>query len=197
MSGPKSTKIKRICEICQNQFLVKPSRIGISRFCSRTCQGQSKRISMERRFHRHIGPKNENGCIIWTGTRNDKGYGAISWGTNNRGKREAHRVAWELSNGPIPDGLCVLHRCDVRSCVAIEHLFLGTKTDNNADRVSKNRSAKGENNGSAKLTHEVVRQIRERYAVGGIFQYELASEYGMAQSNIGRIVRREIWAHVP
>lgn len=53
--------------------------------------------------------------------------------------RLAHRVAWMITNGPIPDGLCVLHRCDNPPCVNPAHLFLGTVQDNNADRDAKGR----------------------------------------------------------
>lgn len=82
-------------------------------------------------------------CILWAGTRNPDGYG-------KRGDNYAHRLAWEAAFGPIPPGLCVLHRCDVRPCVNPEHLFLGTKGDNARDREAKGR---GRTNGLENKTH--------------------------------------------
>ena len=75
-------------------------------------------------------------CLEWTAGRNQRGYGRFK----RAGKTElAHRVAWELANGPVPTGMCVLHRCSSPCCVAVEHLFLGTQADNNADMVAKGR----------------------------------------------------------
>ena len=84
--------------------------------------------------------KNPNGCWEWTGARLLKGYGVFSvekitgWGTI-----PAHRFSWILHNGIIPRGMCVLHKCDNPPCVNPEHLFLGTKNDNNKDMAIKKR----------------------------------------------------------
>jgi hypothetical protein len=75
-------------------------------------------------------------CWEWTGTRNQKGYGQIASGGC---KGMAHRIAWTLANGPIPDGLCVLHRCDNPPCINPAHLWLGTVADNNLDKKIKGR----------------------------------------------------------
>ena len=77
----------------------------------------------------------EGKCWDWQGAI-CVGYGTIG---NKYKYRGAHRYSWELSNGPIPKGLCVLHKCDNRRCVNPDHLFLGTKGDNNRDRVKKGR----------------------------------------------------------
>ena len=79
----------------------------------------------------------EDKCWNWQGAI-CVGYGSIG---DNNGRRGTHRYSWELSNGPIPKGLCVLHKCDNRQCVNPDHLFLGTKGDNNRDRVKKGRDA--------------------------------------------------------
>jgi hypothetical protein len=77
-----------------------------------------------------------DGCWIWTGSRNPKGYGRLN--TGNR-VRLAHAISWELSHGAVPDGLWVLHRCDNPPCVRPDHLWLGTAADNTADMVAKGR----------------------------------------------------------
>ena len=80
----------------------------------------------------------ETGCMIWMRGVVGKGYGA----TNVSGRFvQAHRRAWEITYGPIPEGICVLHKCDVPLCVNPKHLFLCTITDNNRDLVAKGRSA--------------------------------------------------------
>ena len=84
-------------------------------------------------------PEPMTGCHLWIGGADPDGYGVISR-QGRRGKQErAHRVAYELFVGPIPDGICVLHRCDTPACVNPEHLFLGTNLDNVRDRDAKGR----------------------------------------------------------
>ena len=78
------------------------------------------------------------GCWEWQGGRAAFGHGLIHLGNGNK-LVQAHRVAWELANGPIPDGLCVLHHCDNPPCVRPTHLFLGTLGDNARDMVAKGR----------------------------------------------------------
>lgn len=92
------------------------------------------------RFYGYIQVTDD--CWLWTGGRNPKGYGVFK--VSGVGFRGAHRVAWELANGPAPAGLCVLHHCDNPRCVRVDHLFLGTKADNSADMVAKGRQSHGE-----------------------------------------------------
>lgn len=89
------------------------------------------------RFESKFIPEPNTGCWLWTATSVKYGYGTFHW----RGKdRYAHRVSWELYRGTWPSTLCVLHKCDTPACVNPEHLFLGSRTDNNADCVSKGRN---------------------------------------------------------
>lgn len=96
------------------------------------------------------------GCLEWTGCKTDKGYGRLYF---NGGPRLAHRLAYEEWRGPTND-LGVLHRCDNPCCINPEHLFLGTRADNNRDRKEKGRSSAGERHPFSKLTEEQVREIR-------------------------------------
>lgn len=110
----------------------------------------------------------------------------------------AHRVSFELHTGPIPAEMCVCHTCDVPWCSNPGHLFLGTYADNNRDRDMKGRGRlthreRGEGNWAAKLTEGQVREIRARYQAGGVSQAVLATEYGVVQPHISRIVRAEAW----
>lgn len=90
-----------------------------------------------KRFWSKVNKSGE--CWIWTASKRNKGYGAFVYpsldGDIIQGR--AHRFSWEIHFGPIPEGLCVLHKCDIPACVNPEHLFLGTKADNNRDLYEK------------------------------------------------------------
>jgi HNH endonuclease len=101
-----------------------------------------------------------------------------------------------MTHGSIPRTAYVLHRCDVPACVNPSHLFLGTAADNAADAKAKDRHVRGERNGCAKLTDADIREIRARYAQGGITQEQLGRQFGTTQVNVGRIVRGVAWTHL-
>ena len=148
-------------------------------------------LTIEERFTRIGWTVTTAGCWEWNGGRNDRGYGKISRGrVSAGGPMIATRVAWEIHNGPIPDGQYVCHRCDNPPCVNPEHLFLGTRAVNNADMASKKRTANGERRPQAKLTDDQVDEIRSRYASEGISQKALGREYGVDQSTVSLIVNR-------
>jgi len=139
----------------------------------------------------------EAGCLEWQGYRETFGYGQIRI---NGKLYKAHRYAFELAYGPIPEGLVICHRCDNPPCCNPEHLFLGTHADNIADRCAKGRTRTGhlygEESVSAILTAADVISIRTQYAAGGVTQTGLASEYGVTQSAIWLIVHNKKWRNL-
>ena len=109
----------------------------------------------------------------------------------------AHRIAWELTNGPISMGLNVLHRCNVAACVRPTHLYLGTQRENTRDSIANGTYHRwfGANHPRTHLTDDDVRAIRARSAAGEKYR-DLAAEYGVTFGLIGHIVRRRVWKHV-
>ncbi len=157
-------------------------------------------IPLAVRFFNHIGRKTPTGCILWAGKIERNGYGrmtAVRAGRDRKGREvAAHRVAYELMVGPIPDGLDVLHRCDNRPCINPTHLFVGTNDDNVADMVRKGRQARGVRHHRAKLTEAAVTDIRRRYHGGTATQQQLAEEYGITRPHISYVVGKRGWKHV-
>ncbi len=153
-------------------------------------------------------------CWLWTGARHARGYGAVMVGSRRDGTRRmtyAHRISYELTNGPIPSGMLVRHACDNPPCVNPAHLLAGTQTDNMRDAAERGRTTsgdrhpwrthpelirRGEAHHGAKLTGEHVREIRRRYAAGGISQRVLGAQYGIQQGAVSAILRGKKWSHV-
>lgn len=153
-----------------------------------------KKESIQERFWSKVNITDLFSCWEWTGYKNIQGYGII--GINGK-LIKAHRVAWELIYGPIPENICVLHKCDNPSCVYIGHLFIGTYQDNNADRDRKNRQActQGELNGQCTLTAKQVLEIRKMYKEGHKCR-ELSKMFETSKQNIKNIVYRHSWKHI-
>lgn len=112
-----------------------------------------------------------------------------------------HRLSFELFNGPIPVGSLVCHTCDVPECCNPAHLFVGTRKSNTYDMIDKgrdNRGApkRGEASHLAKLTQSQVTELRRRYAAGEASQRLLGIDYGISQSAVFKIVRRQRWRDV-
>lgn len=136
-------------------------------------------------------------CWEWRGFRDRNGYGQLRAGQPLVGLY-AHRVAYALAFGHIPPGMSVCHKCDNPACVYPRHLFLGTQTDNNADRDRKGRgrSLHGAAHGSAKLTEAQVADIRAR-AANGESQRSILRSYNVSQAGISAVVGRRNWKHLP
>jgi len=135
----------------------------------------------------------KEGCWLWKAGKDGKGYGLIGNGSHyDFHKILAHRLSWMLYNGPIPDGLCVLHKCDNPICVNPNHLFLGTKGDNAKDRDEKGRVAHGEEHYKAKLTKKQVEQIRQLRLVG-LKITEIAKLFDVSKGHVSEIVSKKVW----
>lgn len=153
-----------------------------------------RNIPLEERFWSKVNKTDK--CWVWTGSKRPNGYGAIKI----NGKVEStHRVAWELTNGPIASGSCVLHKCDNRPCVNPEHLFLGSYSDNTKDAFKKGRAhlpvchAIGESNPSAKLGLPEVLLIKKRLAQGEPYG-SIAYNYHVCKTSIANIAKGKRWA---
>jgi hypothetical protein len=138
-------------------------------------------------------PEPNSGCWLWTKGLFKAGYGSLY--LNGRSAL-AHRFAWRLLKGKIPQGLCVCHKCDVRSCVNPDHLFVGTIADNNLDMEAKGRQRKralrGEENPRSTLTKENVNEIKKRLATGER-QIDLANEFNVSKTTICDIAHFRHW----
>lgn len=140
-----------------------------------------------KRFWEKVKIGSSSECWEWIAGKDFDGYGQFRL---DRTTRSAHRIAWELIYGGIPEGLCVLHHCDNPACVNPKHLFLGTQIDNIRDRDKKGRVAHnyGEKNGrgTAKLTKKDVFEIR-KLLQRGLTQKEIAEMFGVVHQTISKI----------
>lgn len=138
--------------------------------------------------------RSAGGCLEWTGATSKAGYGQV----RRQGKLlYAHRLAWELSRGPIPDGQHVCHRCDNPRCFAIEHLFLGSHLENMKDMVAKGRNGferRGERSGKAKLTEAEVQRAKARRKAGEALK-DIAADLGVHPAHLSRICSGKRWSH--
>jgi hypothetical protein len=136
-----------------------------------------------------------DGCWVWTGWINNKGYGIAAVGKK---LANAHRHSWTIHNGPIPAGIQVLHHCDNRCCVNPDHLFLGTHKDNMADMAAKGRAASSpgiSNPSHVKLTEHDVREMLGLREAGAKVLI-LAARFGVSKGMVQHICHGRKWAHI-
>ncbi len=134
-------------------------------------------------------------CWLWTGEQAHFGHGRF---TVDGQRTKAHRYAYELLVGPIPEGLFVCHHCDNPPCTNPDHLYLGTPAQNSADMARRGRSARGEASAHALLTEWDVRDIREMWAndLCTMSQREIAAGYGVSQTTVWSVLNGRSWGHV-
>lgn len=139
----------------------------------------------------------ENGCHIFTGPKDGKGYGQIRY----EGKAwRVHRWVYQHVNGPIPEGMGVLHKCDVPACINTAHLFLGTQKENMQDCADKKRANKPSGykhkRPMAKVTDSDVEKIKQLLA-RGYRQCDIAKDFSVSRQIISDIALGKTWAHIP
>ncbi len=133
------------------------------------------------RFWDKVNIKNEDECWEWQAALLKNGYGFFGI---NRRMVLAHRVAWTLRNGDIPNKMCVCHHCDNPRCVNPDHLFLGTQTDNLQDMARKGRHV-----GNRKLTTTQIEEIKNLLS-SGLSQGEIGKIYNVGHNTVSRIKLR-------
>lgn len=149
---------------------------------------KKKKASVTRRLLANLTKNEETGCVEWlSGALANGGYGSIAIGRGLAPLR-AHRAAWILENGEIPDGMYVCHSCDNPRCCNTEHLFLGSPKDNMDDKTSKGRGSRppvhlGESHHNATMSFEDVQYVRS----SSESKAELAKKFGVSYQTIWRI----------
>lgn len=164
------------------------------------------------RFWTKVDRGNKDECWEWKAARNWLGYGTF-WVNDLKYCAGAHRVSWEIENGPIPEGMWVCHRCDNPGCVNPAHLFLGTALDDMRDKANKGRSSslevlgedwgerckrwarRGTEHHTAVLTEEMVLEMR-RWHAAGWNKTQLAHAFGVQRERV-RYALNDGWKHVP
>lgn len=149
------------------------------------------------RFWRKVRLAIGDSCWEWAAALHRLGYGqfGIRLGEKSYRMKQAHRVAWELTNGPIPAGQKVLHRCDNRRCCRPDHLFLGTQLDNIADMVAKGRQrgAPGDSHPGRKLNSIQAEEVRSLLRDKTLRQIDIAKRYGVYPTVISKIAIGKLW----
>lgn len=148
-----------------------------------------KRESVKTRFFRHVNITSNNQCWEWTGCKSYNGYGRMGGADYKADKKMlfAHRASWEIHNGPIPENMLVLHKCDNPSCVNPYHLEIGSGKKNIVDAYIRNRK-------KGKLTNTQVMEIRLLH--GKESAALLAPKYGVNRRNINQIWSGSTWKFI-
>lgn len=150
--------------------------------------------ALKQRFWRRVS-KNPDGCWEWDGHRSALGYGMTTYKSRSIG---AHRLAWILTHGSIPEGMFICHHCDNPPCCNPAHLFMGSPAANSFDMKNKGRTRgrRGPGSAGARFTEDEVRSFRARYAAGGVSTHQLAREAGVASMTMWRMLVGRSYADV-
>jgi hypothetical protein len=184
------------CAHCNAEFdgRIRTDRSDHRRFCSRQCSFAFHQPTPEK-FWANVSVRSDDECWPWIGTTFYEGYGRTVYDGRVQG---THRIAWKLTNGPIPNGALVCHKCDNPPCCNPKHLFLGDDNANAQDKTIKGRNGvpKGTAHGMAQLTDEIVRAIRRLHATKKYTQRRIALMFNTTQANVALIVAHKTWRHV-
>jgi hypothetical protein len=172
--------------------MINKNKEKIKKWCENLPPSGRGRYGSQYSLHLNFVETSE-GCWEWSATRAPTGYGIVRY--KNKHVR-AHRLFWEIINGPIPKGLMGCHKCDNPPCVNPDHIFLGTASDNILDSHSKGRiSQRGSANHGSKLTEkDIVKIFKIRRS--GASHVALAKQFGVTSGLICLILQRKIWKHV-
>lgn len=148
-------------------------------------------LSLSAKIGWYTGPREPNGCRVWTGYFDRTGYAIIQHGGARR------RVTRTILGLGSRNSTVAMHSCDRPGCVEPSHLRAGTYAENSADMISKGRARghAGSTNYFARLSESDIPKIREMYE-GGMLQKEIAAAVGVSKSLISLILLGRIWKHV-
>ena len=152
---------------------------------------------LKERFWPKVAIGKQDECWNWIACLSSSGYGFIS-GEHSGPMVAAHRVAWELTNGPIPDGMHVLHHCDNPRCCNPAHLRIGTNADNVADKMARKRlnPVRGTRHKNSKLVDTDIPIIRALYGAG-VSVPAIAKRFNVVDGTIHFILNGRNWSHIP
>lgn len=188
-------RVNRTCQHCGAALVVTLAEVrrGRGKYCSQACYRHPSAL-IAGNFWDWVDGSDPDGCWPWTRGRMSTGHGTLR---NGKTTMLAHRFAWELTFGPIPEGLVICHTCDNPPCCRPDHLALGTQVDNIVDMVTKRRDRhpRGVDQGSAKVTDDAVREIR-RLRTAGSTLIAIAQQFNVGTSTVHRIASRASWTHV-
>lgn len=186
---------EKACDRCGLTFLAKPSEIekGKAKYCSKVCYNAGSRISDPiAHFWSQVTCSAPVECWPWVGRYDKGGYGKTRYLQKTF---RAHRLAYLLNYGDIPQGMMVLHSCHNRPCCNPRHLRVADHRTNMRDMVEAGRSSRGEKQSKAKLTTEKVLQIRI-LCQKGMKQCDVAHKFNISKHTVWDILHEKTWKYV-
>lgn len=179
---PKTEKQKFCCKTCVAKHCQKTNA-----FHWDSLDYLQKLERLKKSFEKKV--IKQEGCWDWKGACQKSGYITIRF---NVGKIGGHRASWLIYKGEVPVGLQVNHHCDNRRCTNPEHLYVGTRKQNDQDKVTRNRQAKGSKNGSSKLTEQQVEKILQLIKSGKT-DTKIANDFNVSPACIWWIKSGQSW----
>lgn len=185
----KSTK----CPNCNIEFVKNYNKV----YCSHICKVHYNLQIFIKKFWSKVDKNTDNGCWLWKGRLNDKGYGTMCSNYFMNGEQRSHRISYILIKGFIPEGKFLLHSCHNAICVNPDHLRPGTQKENmqDMDKANRRNPTIGSKNPQAKLKEHDIIDILDMFK-NGISKKELSAIYNIKIQAINSIIGRRRWKHV-